>query len=92
MKPWLWILFAGLLAGTSPAQKLRHAVAAADRVVVGKRVAAQPWGERFALHEIEVLQTLKGEPTDRLIVVEITGISLHNHDGGPQLPPLAFSR
>ena len=79
MKTWLWILFVGCLAGISPAQRLRDGVAAADRVVVGKQVSAQPWGEHLMLHELEVLKTLKGEPADRLVIVEITSISGHAH-------------
>ncbi len=77
MKPWTWILFVGCLASLSPAQSLRHGVAAADRVVAGKVVSSQPWGEHFVLHELQVAQTIKGEPATSLMVVEMKGVSLH---------------
>lgn len=78
MRPCLWILFAGVLAGISPAQKLRHGVAAADRVVIGRQVSAKAWGEHFVLHRIEVAETLKGEAAASLVVVDIPAVSFHS--------------
>ena len=77
MKPWLWILLVGALASLSPAQKLRHGIAAADRVVVGQHVSAKPWGEHLVMHTIQVSETLKGEATDTVVIVDMPSVSLH---------------
>ena len=65
------------LVEDAASQRLRHAAAASDVVVVGTSVGVQPLGKQYVIHTIRVEATLHGEPGERLSVVELKGVGTH---------------
>jgi hypothetical protein len=62
----------------SPAQELRHAAVAADRVVVGTVVSVRPIGKDWIVHRLKVARTLKGEAAEFLQIVEPKQLAMHH--------------
>ncbi len=77
-----FVLSFGAVASALPAQELRHAVAAADVVVVATAGSAQPHGEHLWLHRLEVESVLRGDAGAALVVVEHRTLSEHNRPVG----------
>lgn len=71
------------------AHQLRRAIPASSQVLIGKPEGIEAFGERFLLHKVRVLHTLKGSPipTPVVRIVQIRGITTHVEPGrtGPRL-------